>query len=186
MTLFIAPIGSDWPEFCSWFPEQHKPRPTELGVWVYEHRPPDLDGTVLDELIAGSCLYQAGPYLLVEFFAMNPHEPLRLRHRATMLGLGAIRTVGAAMNLTPMCLVHHAGLAKCLERAGWNQDKSGAWICPRWALLPGAVSERVKRHPSVALTALTAVVQTDVAIPDEAVTIELAAERADARTADER
>lgn len=175
MTLFTAPIGSDWPLFCSWFPEHHKPRPTKLGVWVF-------DGA---SLIGGCCLYEAGPYLLCEFMASNPSTPLRERHRVLTRALEAIRIVGATLNLTPMCLVHARWLARMLERAGWTQDKSGAWVCPRWAPLPGAVPERVERDASVALTAFPAVVQTDVAVPDVPGTEELAAERAHARTADE-
>lgn len=88
-----------------------------------EQPPPSEDVIFVgygSELVCGVSLYPtAGPYLFAEHLATNPRAPLRMRHRAVVLLLRALRAYSAMRSKYPMVVIRHRSLIRMLTREGF-------------------------------------------------------------------
>lgn len=95
------------------------------AMGVYPPPPPERSMVLVDDagvLVGSVCLYEARPFLLCEYFILNPEKPLRLRHHATKVLIEAVLGYAASNALAPVAPASSRGLATMLRRYGFSKS----------------------------------------------------------------
>ncbi len=80
-------------------------------------------------VVASVYLYDAGPFLLMEFYVTNPHVPARIRHAASVHGAGAALAIAASQGRLLLAAARTRGIERVLARVGFRDTRATVWAC---------------------------------------------------------
>lgn len=76
-----------------------------------------------EQLIASTCMYEAGPFLLCEWFVIRPTGGLRARHRAAEVLIEGVIAYAGSQGLMPIAIPRSKGLKAMMARYGFQDTR---------------------------------------------------------------